>query len=95
MKRTTTQRGFGLFEFTDDNGEACTLQESSSALEPKIWLGVKGRVLRLTPGLGWSEVKLPEDAMVIDRMHLTRDGVAALLPMLQRFVDDGMEDLEE
>ena len=34
-----TPRGLVKIEFMDDNGDACTLQESSSADEPKIWLG--------------------------------------------------------
>jgi hypothetical protein len=36
----TTNRGFGLIEFNDRNGEGCSLQESSIATEDCIWLGV-------------------------------------------------------
>ncbi len=39
-----TQRGFALVEFTDRNGEACTLQASSIATEDIVWLGAKDRM---------------------------------------------------
>lgn len=35
-----TQRGFGYFELTDSYGAAFTIQQSSSAEQDKIWMGV-------------------------------------------------------
>jgi len=66
-----TQRGFALAEFTDRYNAACSIQNSSLASEPCIWLGVH------------------EVAGEPARMHLTQEMVAALLPLLQRFVETG------
>jgi len=45
-----TARGFDLIEFEDDNGEKCSLQKSSSALEDKIWLGIdQAKILEFYP----------------------------------------------
>lgn len=40
MKIENNSRGFNIIKFTDNNGESCSLQKSSSALEDKIWLGI-------------------------------------------------------
>lgn len=40
MKIKKTNRGFSVIEFKDSYGKQCSLQESSSASEPKIWFGV-------------------------------------------------------
>jgi hypothetical protein len=42
MKRVTTSRGFSVFEFRDVWGRDCSLQESSSMSESRIWLGPNG-----------------------------------------------------
>lgn len=76
MKQTTTNRGFGLFEFEDLYGEKCTLQASSLACTPAIWLGTEGRVAL-------------EGAHVISRMHLDQALVRELLPALQYFAEHG------
>ena len=50
MKIKKTCRGFDLIEFEDDNGEKCSLQKSSSALEDKIWLGIdQAKILEFYP----------------------------------------------
>lgn len=50
MKVKKTQRGFNLIEFIDDNGEKCSLQKSSSALEDKIWLGIdEAKIMEFYP----------------------------------------------
>ena len=46
MKIEKTVRGFSLIEFVDDNGEKCSLQKSSSALEDKVWLGIDDAKIR-------------------------------------------------
>ena len=92
MKMTTrlTERGFRIYEFDDSYGDPCTLQQSSN-MDPHIWFGGKGRVvLEPSGGHGWREYPLPEGAIVLgDRMHLDQEQVAALIPMLQHFVDTG------
>jgi hypothetical protein len=80
MKRQTTNRGFALYEFADGNGEPCSLQESSTAERDCIWLGCD----RSPPPHHVTGEELSP------RMHLTREQVAELIPLLQHFVDDGM-----
>jgi hypothetical protein len=60
-------RGLRIGEFRDANNGACSIQESSAASEPMIWLG----------------------RSYSDRMHLTREMAAALLPHLTRFAERG------
>jgi len=42
-----TERGFGIFEFTDICGESCSIQESSIARIDAIWLGVNKNRMHL------------------------------------------------
>lgn len=44
----TTNRGFDITSFKDNNGEQCSLQKSSSAIQDKIWLGVHENRMHLT-----------------------------------------------
>jgi hypothetical protein len=90
MKVELTQRGFGIIKFKDTNDVECSLQDSSSAEEPKIWLGVKDANPKiLVYGEGWKPLVFPEDTMFTTRMHLNREQVKALLPYLQKFVETG------
>lgn len=91
MRFKRTERGFALYEFVDGDGEAATLQMSSAAEAPHVWLGADAvRLMRFVPGESWSDVPLPEgDVAGNQRLHLTRENVAALLPILKRFVDTG------
>lgn len=87
MKKTHTKRGFEIIEFMDDYGAECSLQESSSAEESKIWLGCdNANPKMLNPdGHGWVPIEMPEDYIANTRMHLTRKQVKSLLPHLIRF----------
>lgn len=98
MELKHTARGFALYEFTEVNGEHCNIQKSSSAMEDCIWLGSKNIGLKgFVPYVGWSDVT--EDQIrekfgfqyiiANNRMHLNREQVKALLPILQKFVDTG------
>lgn len=40
-------------------------------------------------GVGWVNYPIPEEVSVYGRMHLTRDQVRKILPVLQHFVDHG------
>jgi hypothetical protein len=87
-----TQRGFARVEFTDRNGVRCSLQKSSIATEDCIWLGCSDpepKVLVLNEG--WKPVDIP-GLLCNTRMHLTREQVEELLPLLQRFVVTGKLD---
>lgn len=72
-----TERGFEIIEFTDSNGVACSLQQSSTIDmsipraedvpgSSKLWLGRSG-----------------------DRMHLSRDNVEMLASQLQIWLATG------
>lgn len=73
MEMKPTQRGFLHGPFVDSYGSVCSIQQSSNASEPHIWLGVD-RAFNGQDGT---------------RMHLTRPMVAQLLPLLQHFVATG------
>lgn len=83
----STERGFGIGEFKDTAGHVCTVQDSSSAMEAKIWLGVHD--VHAEQGPPWKPFPIPDDVSVWTRMHLNVEQVRALLPILQRFVDTG------
>lgn len=70
-----TERGFTRAEFMDRYGRTCSIQKSSLATEDAIWLGCdEGRHV---------------GGQCLARMHLTQEMVAALLPLLHRFVETG------
>jgi hypothetical protein len=93
MQKTYTQRGFGRYEFVEDNGAECSLQLSSSGT--RIWLGCNNIGLKV--GYPWREVSEEEIKIAFNgkelvsnsRMHLSVDQVKALIPILQRFVQTG------
>jgi hypothetical protein len=91
VKIDRTGRGFFRAEFEDCFGQRCSLQKSSLATEDAIWLGIDNTGPHLTHPDDCekppSEARFNADVYM--RMHLTRDQVAELLPLLQRFVDTG------
>ena len=38
---------------------------------------------------GWIPYPIPEEVLLCTRMHLSREQVAELMPVLQKFVDTG------
>jgi hypothetical protein len=94
INRSNTQRGFGLIEFKDRYDVGCSLQVSSVATERAIWLGTdECTPKKCVMNEGWSYVKEGEpyskDWLINNRMHLNREQVAGLIPLLQHFVDTG------
>lgn len=101
MNITKTARGFAFGEFTDLYGEKCSIQKSSLAEIDAIWIGIDKPVPMLLHGdarrlglgngetSGWVKYPLPECVELAGRMHLTREQVAELLPVLQCFVETG------
>jgi hypothetical protein len=90
MTITYTARGFSKIDFTDHYDVACSLQKSSLATEDAIWLGCNhANPRKLIPGNGWHPVEMPAEYVADTRMHLTREQVARLLPILQHFVATG------
>lgn len=92
MRNKKSNRGFSINEFEDSYGEECVLQESSSAIEDKIWFGVKNPKLTVfqdeTKGK-YIVADMPSNFSVNSKMHLTRNQVKELLPYLQNFVETG------
>lgn len=84
-----TERGFKRADFVDLYGMACSIQESSLAEDDAIWLGVHDERVSIMTADGWQPYHMPKDTQLPGRMHLNREQVAALLPLLQRFVKRG------
>ena len=42
--------------------------------------------------IGWVPCDIPEDVLLSTRIHLTRDQLSQILPILQKFVDSGRLD---
>ena len=98
---STTERGFVLLELSDLYGARCNAQLSSLAERKAIWLGVKSAEPQIMASqaaafgvetketVGWVPYPIPDQVLLTTRMHLSREQVAALLPVLQRFAATG------
>lgn len=85
-----TGRGFKFVEFQDTHGTPCNIQKSSSAMEECIWIGADNLDPKeLIPGQGWTKITSEYPMVGNNRIHLSREKVAELLPILHRFVDKG------
>lgn len=92
MSLERNQRGFENGKFKDSYDNECSIQKSSLATEDCIWLGIDKPKLTVfeNENMGkYIETVLPKTWMVHSKMHLSREQVAELLPMLQKFVDTG------
>lgn len=85
-----TPRGYSAGTFKDLYGEECSVQDSSLASQPAIWLGIDKPVPKvMVPGKGWQDVPLPPGTFVSGRMHLTIDMAKGLRKVLDRFIERG------
>lgn len=101
MNASKTERGFSTIEFLDRYGDACIIQKSSLATEDAIWFGIQNACPQIMASeaqaagidtdetTGWVPYPIPKNVLLSTRMHLTRELVAELMPILQRFVDTG------
>ena len=96
LKKSKTDRGFGLIEFEDFYGAKCSVQDSSLATKAAIWLGISDPAPQImasdTPegGTGWVPYKgIPDNVLLTTRMHLTQAQVKKLLPVLKYFAETG------
>lgn len=101
MDLQKTNRGFTIGKFLDYYGMECSIQKSSLATEDCIWFGVDDPEPKIMAkdakkfGLfteettGWISYPIPEEVYLSTRMHLSRDEVRELIPLLQKFVDTG------
>ena len=92
---SVTQRGFSIGEFRDRYEKECSIQKSSLAGDDCIWFGIDDPTPEImasdTPegGTGWVPYSIPKEVSLSTRMHLTRDMVRELLPVLRHFVNTG------
>jgi len=96
-----TGRGFSIGEFIDLYGHECSIQKSSLAEEDAIWIGLDDASPKILHGdakrlgintsatCGWVDFPIPNEVNLNTRMHLNREQVADLLPILKRFVESG------
>ena len=95
IKKGETQRGFEFHEFEDSKGVKCSIQKSSIATEDAIWFGCDDadpRIFIPYDKEPWQKLEKPAHAqswVFNTRMHLNREQVKQLLPILTKFVADG------
>jgi len=101
LKQQTTDRGFKFGEFYDQYNNKCSIQQSSIADEPCIWLGVddanpqilaskaKQFGLETEETTGWIPYPVPKDVLLSTRMHLSEENVKMLVGALQNWLDTG------
>jgi hypothetical protein len=101
MHQGKTSRGFAKVEFHDLYGAPCYIQKSSLATDDAIWFGVSDaapKILASKAGVinpetgemsGWVPYPIPSDVLLTTQMHLNREQVAELLPILTAFVETG------
>jgi hypothetical protein len=98
---TKTPRGFAIVQFNDIYDVECSIQKSSLATDDAIWIGVDDACPKIMASqakrfgvdtneeCGYVSFPIPCEVLLTTRMHLNRDAVARLLPILQRFVETG------
>lgn len=95
MKATETIRGFKKIEFEDSYGVTCSIQESSNSSDDYIWVGVEDANPQILAsniaegGTGWVKYDIPKEVSLTTRMHLNREQVSELLPILINFSKTG------
>lgn len=80
IKMKTSERGFVVGEFKDLYDKECSIQESSLATKPAIWLGCDEGT-HTKDHLG--------NEVCLSRMHLDRKRAKQLIKLLQYFIDTG------
>lgn len=83
LEKKTTARGFTYVDFEDRYAQKCSIQKSSLAFEDAIWFGVDNT----GPQIKGPGGEFEEEVGI--RMHLTKEQVKELLPVLQKFVETG------
>jgi hypothetical protein len=92
MKIETTERGFEIANFKDSRQNECSIQKSSAAEDDYIWLGIDNPRLTIFEDerMGkYINTNLPKNWAVSSRMHLSREQVNELLPVLITFSETG------
>jgi hypothetical protein len=69
------EKGISKITFLDDFKQQCSIQQSSSTLENKIWFGVDKDI---------------NGKAIVARMHLTQEQIREIIPYLQKFASTGV-----
>lgn len=94
-RKGKTNRGFNFYTFLDRYDEMCSIQESSLATEPALWIGIHDATPKIlaskTPegGTGWVNYDIPEDVFISTRMHITIPEAKFIIKVLQQFIETG------
>lgn len=105
VELSETERGFSVGEFVDQYGAKCSIQASSIVTKACIWIGVDDAnpqimvrdAIRLglrerlgdAADCGWCDYELPKEVHMSTRMHLSREDVKKILPLLTKFAETG------
>jgi hypothetical protein len=90
IKKNTTERGFGVFEFKDLYGVNYSIQESSLATDDAIWIGVsEAKAKILVSGKGWQEYNIPQGVHIPTRMHINKEQAKGIVEVLNKFIETG------
>jgi len=95
FNKTFTCRGFRLIKFKDLYEAECSIQKSSLATDDAIWVGVTDANPQIMAsktkegGTGWVKYHIPDDVLLTTRMHMNRQQVKDILPILKKFVRTG------
>lgn len=101
MNFTKTARGFSIVRFDDIYNVECSIQKSSLATDDAIWIGVDDANPKIMASqaarfgietqetCGHISFPFPDEVSFNTRMHLNREAVAKLIPILQKFVETG------
>lgn len=90
FEKNTSDRGFTNIKFKDRYDAECIISESSLATEDAIWFGISDPDPKiLTEKAGWQKYFLPEKLLLTTQMHLTKEQVKELIPILENFVENG------
>lgn len=98
------QRNLCNFEtayFKDFYEHECLVEKSTIADDECIWLGIKEADpqimakhahkygIKTESSVGWVKYDIPEEVLLTTKMHLNREQVKELLPILINFVETG------
>lgn len=94
-----------IYNFKDRYDQEFSIQKSSLATEDCIWFGINNANPQIMSsdatrmGLrertfderdnGWVAFEIPKEVLLSTRMHLTREQIKELLPILEKFVKTG------
>jgi hypothetical protein len=94
MIHSNNARGFRTIDFEDRYDQSCSMEDAIwfgvNDADPKIMaVDAKRLGIPTAQNVGWIPFHIPEEVLLSTRMHLTRDQVEEILPILQHFVDTG------